>query len=96
MPCFSTAAAPPCDLTFGNTNPNTPFQQLAKCLRPSRKRTLMALRTTKLYSNGSAIRFIEIFRDTVMYSIIASQWTAVKNNLQAKLAKFKNAANPDA
>jgi len=56
----------------------------------------MALRTTKLYSNGSAIRFIEIFRDTVMYSIIASQWTAAKNNLQAKLAKFKNAANPDA
>ncbi len=47
------------------------------------------LRSHQILKDGSV-------RDTVVYSIIASEWPAVKNNLQAKLAKFKNAANPDA
>jgi N-acetyltransferase len=47
------------------------------------------LRSHQILKDGS-------IRDTVVYSIIASEWPAVKNNLQAKLAKFRNAANPDA
>ena len=47
------------------------------------------LRSHQILKDGS-------IRDTVVYSIIASEWPAVKNNLQAKLAKFKNAANPGA
>ena len=47
------------------------------------------LRSHQILKDGSV-------RDTVVYSIIASEWPAVKNNLQAKLAKFKSAANPDA
>jgi RimJ/RimL family protein N-acetyltransferase len=47
------------------------------------------LRSHQILKDGSV-------RDTVVYSIIASEWPAVKNNLQAKLAKFRNAANPDA
>jgi len=47
------------------------------------------LRNHQILKDGS-------IRDTVVYSIIASEWPAVKNNLQAKLAKFRNAANPDA
>ena len=46
------------------------------------------LRSHQILKDGS-------IRDTVVYSIIASEWPAVKNNLQAKLAKFRNAANPD-
>jgi N-acetyltransferase len=47
------------------------------------------LRSHQILKDGS-------IRDTVVYSIIANEWPAVKNNLQAKLAKFRNAANPDA
>lgn len=47
------------------------------------------LRSHQILKDGS-------IRDTVVYSIIASEWPAVKNNLQAKLAKFRTAANPDA
>ena len=47
------------------------------------------LRSHQILKDGSV-------RDTVVYSIIASEWPAVKNNLHAKLAKFRNAANPDA
>jgi N-acetyltransferase len=47
------------------------------------------LRSHQILKDGS-------IRDTVVYSIIASEWPAVKNNLQAKLEKFKTAANPDA
>ncbi len=47
------------------------------------------LRSHQILKDGSV-------RDTVVYSIIASEWPAVRNNLQAKLAKFRNAANPDA
>jgi RimJ/RimL family protein N-acetyltransferase len=53
------------------------------------------LRSHQILKDGSV-------RDTVVYSIIASEWPAVKNNLQAKLAKlaklakFRSAANPDA
>jgi N-acetyltransferase len=47
------------------------------------------LRSHQILKDGSV-------RDTVVYSIIASEWPAVKNNLQAKLAKFRNAANLDA
>jgi RimJ/RimL family protein N-acetyltransferase len=47
------------------------------------------LRSHQILKDGS-------IRDTVVYSIIASEWPAVKNNLQAKLAKFRSAANPDA
>lgn len=47
------------------------------------------LRSHQIMKDGS-------IRDTVVYSIIASEWPAVKNNLQAKLAKFRNAANLDA
>ncbi len=47
------------------------------------------LRSHQILKDGS-------IRDTVVYSIIASEWPAVKNNLQAKLEKFRNAANPDA
>jgi RimJ/RimL family protein N-acetyltransferase len=44
------------------------------------------LRSHQILKDGS-------IRDTVVYSIIASEWPAVKNNLQAKLATFRNAAN---
>jgi N-acetyltransferase len=44
------------------------------------------LRSHQILKDGSV-------RDTVVYSIIASEWPAVKNNLQAKLATFRNAAN---
>ena len=47
------------------------------------------LRSHQILKDGSV-------RDTVVYSIIANEWPAVKNNLQAKLAKFRSAANPDA
>ena len=47
------------------------------------------LRSHQILKDGS-------IRDTVVYSIIANEWPAVKNNLQAKLATFRNAANPDA
>jgi RimJ/RimL family protein N-acetyltransferase len=47
------------------------------------------LRSHQILKDGS-------IRDTVVYSIIASEWPAVKNNLQAKLARFRSAANPDA
>ncbi len=47
------------------------------------------LRSHQILKDGS-------IRDTVVYSIIASEWPAVKNNLQAKLATFRSAANPDA
>jgi RimJ/RimL family protein N-acetyltransferase len=47
------------------------------------------LRSHQILKDGSV-------RDTVVYSIIANEWPAVKNNLQAKLATFRNAANPDA
>lgn len=47
------------------------------------------LRSHQILKDGS-------IRDTVVYSIIASEWPAVKNNLQAKLAAFKTAASPDA
>ncbi len=47
------------------------------------------LRSHQILKDGSV-------RDTVVYSIIASEWPAVKNNLQAKLDKFRSAANPDA
>jgi RimJ/RimL family protein N-acetyltransferase len=47
------------------------------------------LRSHQILKDGS-------IRDTVVYSILASEWPAVKNNLQAKLAKFKSAANPGA
>jgi RimJ/RimL family protein N-acetyltransferase len=47
------------------------------------------LRSHQILKDGSV-------RDTVVYSIIASEWPAVKNNLQAKLAKFRTAANPGA
>lgn len=44
------------------------------------------LRSHQILKDGSV-------RDTVVYSIIASEWPAVKNNLQAKLATFRSAAN---
>lgn len=44
------------------------------------------LRSHQILKDGS-------IRDTVVYSIIASEWPAVKNNLQAKLATFRSAAN---
>ncbi len=47
------------------------------------------LRSHQILKDGS-------IRDTVVYSIIASEWPAVKNNLQTKLASFRNAANLDA
>ena len=47
------------------------------------------LRSHQILKDGS-------IRDTVVYSIIASEWPAVKNNLQAKLVQLKNAANRDA
>ncbi|WP_310627353.1 GNAT family protein [Limnohabitans sp.] len=47
------------------------------------------LRSHQILKDGS-------IRDTVVYSIIVSEWPAVKNNLQAKFAKFRSAANPDA
>jgi len=47
------------------------------------------LRSHQILKDGS-------IRDTVVYSIIANEWPAVKINLQAKLAKFRSAANPDA
>ena len=47
------------------------------------------LRSHQILKDGSV-------RDTVVYSIIANEWPAVKNNLQAKLAKFRSVANPDA
>ena len=47
------------------------------------------LRSHQILKDGS-------LRDTVVYSIIASEWPAVKNNLQAKLAAFRTAANPGA
>jgi RimJ/RimL family protein N-acetyltransferase len=47
------------------------------------------LRSHQILKDGSV-------RDTVVYSIIASEWPVVKNNLQAKLAKFRTAANPGA
>ena len=47
------------------------------------------LRSHQILKDGSV-------RDTVVYSIIASEWPVVKNNLQAKLTKFKTSANPDA
>jgi RimJ/RimL family protein N-acetyltransferase len=47
------------------------------------------LRSHQILKDGS-------IRDTVVYSIIANEWPAVKNNLQAKLATFRSAANPDA
>jgi RimJ/RimL family protein N-acetyltransferase len=47
------------------------------------------LRSHQILKDGSV-------RDTVVYSIIANEWPAVKNNLQAKLVKFRSAANPDA
>jgi RimJ/RimL family protein N-acetyltransferase len=47
------------------------------------------LRSHQILKDGSV-------RDTVVYSIIASEWPAVNTNLQAKLAKFRTAANQDA
>jgi RimJ/RimL family protein N-acetyltransferase len=47
------------------------------------------LRSHQILKDGS-------IRDTVVYSIIASEWPAVKNNLQSKLAQFRSAANPGA
>ena len=47
------------------------------------------LRSHQILKDGSV-------RDTVVYSIIANEWPAVKNNLQAKLAMFRSVANPDA
>jgi len=47
------------------------------------------LRSHQILKDGS-------IRDTVVYSIIASEWPTVKNNLQAKLAAFRTAANPGA
>jgi RimJ/RimL family protein N-acetyltransferase len=44
------------------------------------------LRSHQILKDGSV-------RDTVVYSIIANEWPAVKNNLQAKLATFRSAAN---
>jgi N-acetyltransferase len=44
------------------------------------------LRSHQILKDGS-------IRDTVVYSIIASEWPAVKNNLQVKLTAFRNAAN---
>ena len=47
------------------------------------------LRSHQILKDGS-------IRDTVVYSIIANEWPTVKNNLQARLAKFRNVANPNA
>ncbi len=47
------------------------------------------LRNHQILKDGS-------IRDTVVYSIIASEWPVVKNNLQAKLARLRTAANPGA
>ena len=47
------------------------------------------LRSHQILKNGS-------IRDTVVYSIIASEWPAVRSNLQAKLATFKTAVSPGA
>ena len=47
------------------------------------------LRSHQILKNGS-------IRDTVVYSIIASEWPAVRSNLQAKLATCKTAVSPGA